>query len=820
QKILLSSPDMSPAGLPLALRQQIMLIRSAAEADLGEPRTALRTIEQARALDPQMPGAWLAEVPVRLRLGQYAEASAAVDKAVSLAPESADTHYLRGSVVHAAGKASQAVESYGKALAIDPNHLGALIARAGLLIDLNRFADARKDLDSIQKINPEHPLGIYLRALVAERDGKVKEAQTALRELTELLDRIPLDYIRYKPQVLMLNGLAHFGLNEPEKAKQYFEIYLKAQGDSPIAKPLAQIYLRTRNYDQAITTLEIYLRARPNDVQALTLLGSALMANGQYARASRLMEQAIASRDDPRLHAVLGMSMLSSGQTSKAMVELEKAVKADPGQIAAATTLITYYQRNAQFSKAIALAETLVKRNEKNPGLSNLLGMVKANSGNAAGARQAFDKALALQPKFVLPKLNLARLDIRAGQYPQAEQRLKDVLTAEPKNSEAMFEFANLETRRGRIPATREWLDKAVASSGPRETRWGLALADFHLAHGNTKLALKAAKDMATKTPDDLPVVMMLAKAHLAAGDVASAKTQLTLATRLADFNPQAQTQVAELQLAANNLEGAAYSIDKALSGQATYVPALALQARLDIRRGNKSAADKRVRDLIAKHPKSVVGHWLQADLAAANGQSTEAVAAYRRAYAVSPSTESFLRAFNAMSFVQAQGTTDFAQQWLKQHPGDVLARTALGNHFSRAGNLAAAKTEYQQALKLAPEQPEVLNNLANVLIHLKDPQAVAVAEQAVRANPDNGLVVDTLGWALASSGQSDKALATLRQARNLEPEHPEIHYHLGVVLAQLGQKPEARDQLNTALKLNPQLRQAAHARELLDNLR
>jgi cellulose synthase operon protein C len=89
-----------------------------------------------------------------------------------------------------------------------------------------------------------------------------------------------------------------------------------------------------------------------------------------------------------------------------------------------------------------------------------------------------------------------------------------------------------------------------------------------------------------------------------------------------------------------------------------------------------------------------------------------------------------------------------------------------------------------------------------------------------VQINNLNGLVVDTLGWALFQNGQTERALAMLRQARNLEPEHPEIHYHLGVVLAQAGQKAEAQDELRTALKLAPQFRDAAKATELLGTLK
>ena len=762
----------------------------------------------------------MAEVPIRLRSNQYKEAAEAVEKGAALAPDSAEAHYLRGSVQHVAGKATEAIGSYGKAILKEPSHLGALIARAGLLIDLGKLADANADLAVVKKTAPTHPLGIYLRAMLAERENKIKESQDALRELTTLLDQIPLDYIRYKPQVLMLNGLAHYGLNEPEKAKQYFETYLRAQGDAPIAKPLAQIYLRSRNYEQAITVLEIYLRARPTDAQALALLGSALMAKGQYARAANLMEQAVKTRDDPTLHTVLGLSLLGGGQPANAIKELEKAVKIDPGQIQAATTLIAYYQRSRQFPKAIAVAEALNKKRGNNPGLLSMLGSVKQTAGDLAGARTAFESALKLDPKFGLPKLNLARLDLQANQLDSAEGRLKDLLIADPKNAEAMFEMASLADRQGRPTATLDWLEKATANAGPRETRWGLALADFHLANGNPRTALRVVKTVATKSPDDFAVLVTTAKAQIASGDPVAAKISLTAATRAAEFNPVLQTQVAALQLAINNLSEAQYSLGKALSSQATYLPAQILSAELELRQGNLAAADKRARELIVKLPKNAVGYLLLAQIASTKGQSAEAIAAYRRAYAAAPSTETFLRLFNVLAGQKGSAATDLAAQWLKLHRTDAHAHSRLGEHYARQGDLPAAKKAYFEALVLLPNRSELLNSLANVMIRQKDPEAIKIAEKAVQNNPQNGLVLDTLGWAQIQNGQAAQGMVNLRKARDLEPDHPEIHYHLGVALAQTGQKAQAADELKTALKLAPQFPGSDKAQEILGTLK
>jgi len=130
------------------------------------------------------------------------------------------------------------------------------------------------------------------------------------------------------------------------------------------------------------------------------------------------------------------------------------------------------------------------------------------------------------------------------------------------------------------------------------------------------------------------------------------------------------------------------------------------------------------------------------------------------------------------------------------------------------------ARTHYENLLKLVPSDSEVLNNLANVLLRLKDPGAIKIAEQAVAKAPNNPNAIDTLGWALFQGGQVDRALQLLRDARLRDPASPEIRYHLAAVLAQTGRKTEAREELESALKAGRTFESTAQATALLKTLK
>jgi putative PEP-CTERM system TPR-repeat lipoprotein len=820
-RLILEQATFNVAGLPPAVQLQLQLLRAAASADLGDVRNAMKSVEEARAIDSRDPAVWLAEVPIRIRARQFMEASVAVERALSLVPESAEAWYKKGSIAHVSGDLQGTLAAYTRAIKSQPEHVEARVARAGLLLDLNRAADAGTDLTELSRIAPDEPRAAYLQALLAERNGKTAEALAALKDVTDLIDPVPIDFIRYRTQLLMLNGLAHFGLNEREKAKQYLETFQKQQGNTPVSKLLAQIYMGESNVDRAIDVLENYLKANPADGQAMTLLGSAYLSKGQSAKATALMQQALKSKDNPVYRTVLGLSLIRSGEGSNGLAELEAAYKQDATQTQAGTALVGLYLRDGRPAKAVTVAERLVKQQPQNASFYNVLGMSKGQTGDLSGAKAAFEQAVKLNDAFVAPKINLARIEIATKSYDAAAVRLGAVLKSNEKNTEAMGEMAVLSERRGQQAEAQRWLEKATDLSGPKDVRWGIALSDFQLRNGRTASALDAVKRVSGKLPDDLSVLLAYAKAQIANGDIPGAKTTLTNATRVANYYPNWQFQIALLQMAANNVPGAAYSLEKALSTQPEFLPAQALMTEVELRQGDSAKAEKRAKGIVTKHPKRAIGHSLLGDIAFARNQPSAAQEAYRRAHQLEPSSETLLRLLRAMGNQDGgKPALQMAEQWMKAHPNDARTQRALADGYASTGNFVAAKKAYEDLLKITPDDGVALNNLANVLLRLKDPAAITVAEQAVAKFPGNANAIDTLGWALYTGGQTDKALQLLRDARLRDPAHPEIRFHLATVLAQTGRKAEAREELEAALRGGQSFESGPEAAALLKTLK
>jgi tetratricopeptide (TPR) repeat protein len=115
---------------------------------------------------------------------------------------------------------------------------------------------------------------------------------------------------------------------------------------------------------------------------------------------------------------------------------------------------------------------------------------------------------------------------------------------------------------------------------------------------------------------------------------------------------------------------------------------------------------------------------------------------------------------------------------------------------------LDESEADIQLALKLSPEQPELLNYLGYSWVDRgrNIPAALTMLEKARTLRPYDGYIVDSVGWAYYQLGRYDEAAKTLGAAVLLVPGDPTINDHLGDALWRAGRRIEARFQWNHAI--------------------
>ena len=131
----------------------------------------------------------------------------------------------------------------------------------------------------------------------------------------------------------------------------------------------------------------------------------------------------------------------------------------------------------------------------------------------------------------------------------------------------------------------------------------------------------------------------------------------------------------------------------------------------------------------------------------------------------------------------------------------------ARGTAYERLSSWPKAESDLRKALALQPNQPAVLNYLGYAMVDRGDrlPEALKLIKGAVQQRPDDGFIVDSLGWAYFRMGDYKNAETTLEHAVELKPADPEINAHLGDAYWQSGRREEARLQWQRALGLNPE---------------
>lgn len=128
-----------------------------------------------------------------------------------------------------------------------------------------------------------------------------------------------------------------------------------------------------------------------------------------------------------------------------------------------------------------------------------------------------------------------------------------------------------------------------------------------------------------------------------------------------------------------------------------------------------------------------------------------------------------------------------------------------------RAKDWPSAEKDFQKALELSPDEPYVLNYLAYTWVERREKldKALPMLEKAVSQRPEEGFIVDSLGWAHFMLGRYPEAVEELERAVSLAPTDPVLNDHLGDAYWKVGRHQEARFQWSRALSFDPEPDQA-----------
>lgn len=141
-------------------------------------------------------------------------------------------------------------------------------------------------------------------------------------------------------------------------------------------------------------------------------------------------------------------------------------------------------------------------------------------------------------------------------------------------------------------------------------------------------------------------------------------------------------------------------------------------------------------------------------------------------------------------------------EELVSRYPSQPSAHYALGTYIAPDDPDAAAE-EFQKELRLDPDHPEALIQIAHLETRRgRAAEALPAAEKAVTLVPDVPAGRLVLGRALLDLERTSEAIAQLERAAQLAPESAEVHFTLSRAYQRAGRTEDAAREREEFLRL------------------
>ncbi|MFC7490412.1 MULTISPECIES: tetratricopeptide repeat protein [unclassified Knoellia] len=147
---------------------------------------AMEASAQALSLAPDHPFVLYIRSLAQGAIGDLAAGLGTIDSALRLAPEASRLHRHRGSLLHQQDRPAEALISFERARALDPEDAEVVAAIAGALHDLRRDDEAESAIADALALDPECAAAHHIRSLQSMRSGATADALDASRDAVRL----------------------------------------------------------------------------------------------------------------------------------------------------------------------------------------------------------------------------------------------------------------------------------------------------------------------------------------------------------------------------------------------------------------------------------------------------------------------------------------------------------------------------------------------------------------------------------------------------------------------------------------------------------
>jgi tetratricopeptide (TPR) repeat protein len=750
---------------------------------------------------------------------------------------------LRAEALRLDGQFEAAIAEYDRALAAERDDPWLLGGRGVALAGLDRFDEARHELDRAVLLAPESVALLLASGEVAFRLGDIAAARN------HALQAVAVDSTSAAACDLLARAeLAAGSLDAALEAARRAHALDKSQ-DIDLLRLNAQLE-RMAGATEAAAELFGQLCAQPTSLPDDHLTLAALLVELGRADDAIQVVQTAARRweHNPVLLACLGDLFLDSGRPQEAVSVLRQATDLDPGSAFAHLRLAIALAQLGGIDEALEEIRRAAERDPSSPEPYRIRAMLLAQTERWPETVTAAQELLAMDPESVEAMRILAMDRLRVGSVDDGVSLLKRARKVNPDDPETCLLLAQALADRdprkalgilSRPPAALEeqperlcdWL-LLRGQLHRQQERWPEAEADFDrvielrpdladawaeradAARGTGRLdqALADAEEALQLDPRHLFAHCVKAHVLIQSGRVDDGRAELEAALRI---EPDYLLALYLLAQVTSDPDEARALIDRALTVEPTNHDLLTERAQLEIRLGDYHRALQMFDQLLetARDKDALIG---RADALRLLGRFEDAVTAATEAAELGQD-QLTLRSLG-LARLAADDITGAIEALARAHdadPDDGAIASDLSYALAAAERPDAALEVLDKAVMANPRDTLLLGQLANLLNEIGAFRwAAQCARQGTELDPADTSLWSTLGWALQYGDPPDPSMAedAYRQAWDRrQPEFPnpwvlssiaDIHYLRG--------DPQAADEYRQALEI-------AYSRHLQD---
>jgi tetratricopeptide (TPR) repeat protein len=545
---------------------------------------------------------------------------------------------------------------------------------------------------------------------------------------------------------------------------------------------------------KAYERAEKYLKENKPDAAAIELR-RALQLNPQHAKA----------------HYALGTIELQRGDLLRAFQEFVAASTDDPDDHQAQVMVAELLARSHNFTQSKRQAELILNRWIDDKTGTLLLAESEIGLQDYKRAQTLVNEVLAKDPNNARALQDLAILQIRGGELPQAQATLRRTWQLDPKSPLAPGLLSSTYENQKDL-ANAESVLKQALNQNPNQVEFQAMLAGFYMRYQRYADAEPIYKQIQAKSKDQSQYRDILALFYLHCNRVKDAQEQYKTLVQTDDKDWRSWHGLAVSYAMDKRSNEALEVLDRVLKDNPKDWESLALKGRILYDQGRAAEAIVALQQAHKLHPESAEPAFDLGRAYIAQGNLVDAQAALQDVVKVNSRYPGAL--FLLASLNLQRGRVDQAIQDLNQEqiqPSNTVDHTFLmGEALAAKGDYHSAEFQLENLLGNPGSSQKkllILDSLSSIKLAQKQyAEAAKLATTALEASPRQAIALYSLGMSYVGLKQPDKGIEAVKSHLKSMPDWAQGYQVLGQVAQQAGKLSIAADAFQQALRIDPNL--------------